>query len=271
MAEETTHKKRYLIGGDSGADIVIKDSSVSRRHCCLIVLPGGQYEIVDLGSTYGVFLYRNNDWEKVVGSSPVLPQDTIRVGRHEASIMDLLVRLQDPEKLTPATKDKVFISYRRADTEQAAGRLFDRLAAIFGSERIFFDTESIPGAVPFLDRIRSELEQSALVVALIGSNWVKPNRQTWLSKLGAEPEHDFVEVEIETAFGLMIPVIPVLVGSAEMPKASSLSPGLKRVTQLNAISLRSGRDFHNDVDALVATLSRFVKLPVIPPADPFKA
>jgi hypothetical protein len=37
----------------------------------------------------------------------------------------------------------VFISYRREDAGGAAGRLYDRLCAHFGSDRVFRDVDTI--------------------------------------------------------------------------------------------------------------------------------
>ena len=41
----------------------------------------------------------------------------------------------------------IFISYRREDSQELAGRLFDRLAQRFGKDRVFRDIDAIdPGA-----------------------------------------------------------------------------------------------------------------------------
>ena len=44
---------------------------------------------------------------------------------------------------------KVFVSYRREDSIDAAGRLYDRLTAQFGRESVFMDVDSIPFGVDF--------------------------------------------------------------------------------------------------------------------------
>ena len=40
---------------------------------------------------------------------------------------------------------RIFLSYRREDSGGHAGRLFDRLAAVFGEEHVFIDVELEPG------------------------------------------------------------------------------------------------------------------------------
>ena len=46
---------------------------------------------------------------------------------------------------------KLFINYRREDTAPYAGRLYDRLAAHFGEDRVFIDIDQIePGEDCFM-------------------------------------------------------------------------------------------------------------------------
>ena len=42
---------------------------------------------------------------------------------------------------------KIFLSYRRSDSEQISGRIFDRLSARFGESEVFFDANAIPAAL----------------------------------------------------------------------------------------------------------------------------
>lgn len=48
----------------------------------------------------------------------------------------------------------IFISYRREDTIAYAGRLYDRLSAHFGHERVFMDVDTLDLGVDFVDAIR---------------------------------------------------------------------------------------------------------------------
>ena len=41
---------------------------------------------------------------------------------------------------------KIFISYRREDSQSASDRLYDKLVGHFGPEDIFYDVDSIPEA-----------------------------------------------------------------------------------------------------------------------------
>jgi len=47
-------------------------------------------------------------------------------------------------------KGRIFISYRRIDSEAWAGRIYDRLAPHFGDGAIFMDVDDIPAGVDFV-------------------------------------------------------------------------------------------------------------------------
>jgi hypothetical protein len=47
---------------------------------------------------------------------------------------------------------KIFISYRRADSQQISGRIHDRLVSAFGKRNIFKDVDDIPPGMDFRER-----------------------------------------------------------------------------------------------------------------------
>ena len=44
---------------------------------------------------------------------------------------------------------------------------------------------------------------------------------------------------------------------AVMPSATTLAAAIKDISYLNAINVRSGRDFHADMNSVIATISRY--------------
>ncbi len=50
---------------------------------------------------------------------------------------------------------KIFISYRRVDTEHITGRIHDRLAPHFGRDNVFMDIDTIPFGVDFRQHLSS--------------------------------------------------------------------------------------------------------------------
>ena len=116
----------------------------------------------------------------------------------------------------------VFISYRRADSADIAGRLYDRLAAHFSEENVFKDVDSIPPGVDFRRHIERMISSCSVFLVLIGKNWLgTPEAISARSRL--EEARDYVRIEVETALNLNIPVVPVLVQGARIPSEEELA------------------------------------------------
>ena len=58
--------------------------------------------------------------------------------------------------MTTPQKGRIFISYRRVDSEGYAGRIYDRLAPHFGADAIFMDVDDIPAGVEFSEALDDE-------------------------------------------------------------------------------------------------------------------
>lgn len=147
---------------------------------------------------------------------------------------------------------RIFISYRRDDAGGHAGRLFDTLQRSF-PHPLFMDVEGIEGAQDFQDVIEREIEQSDVLLAVIGPNWAGARADGGPRRID-EPR-DFVRLEIETAVHAGIDVVPVLVWGASMPTAAELPRSLRGMARLNAVEL-SDRRWGADSAALVAVLRR---------------
>jgi hypothetical protein len=102
---------------------------------------------------------------------------------------------------------RITISYRRDDSLDITGRIFDRLAAHFGREAVFRDIDNIPAGVDFLKHIDIVLEQSDIILAIVGPRWIGPRSGQSRLASAADP----VRLEIETALRKEKPLIPVLV------------------------------------------------------------
>src|SRR5262245_43161066 len=149
----------------------------------------------------------------------------------------------------------VFISYRRSDSAAIAGRIRDRLADYYGADAIFIDIDSIPVGIDFRQQIQEAITKNDLVLAVIGPKWVGSK------KPGATRISDYkdpIRIEIETALNHGIPLIPVVVGGATMPKDSALPDSLQKLPFLNAAEVDDGRDFHQHVDRLIRAMDRLL-------------
>jgi hypothetical protein len=67
---------------------------------------------------------------------------------------------------------EVFIRYHRQDSSGHTGRLHDRLAAEFGSERIILDVEDIELGMDFAKQISDFVAGCDALLAVIGPQWL---------------------------------------------------------------------------------------------------
>jgi len=147
---------------------------------------------------------------------------------------------------------KVFISYRRSDTQMAAGRLRESLSSRFGHDAIFRDKDSIAGGTDWIDAIEQNLKQEAVVLVLIGRDWLAARNEAGARRL--DDPADWNRVEIEHSLRLARTVVPVLVDDAVMPRADDLPDSLKPLARTNAVKLRDD-DWDADVERLARVLA----------------
>ena len=93
--------------------------------------------------------------------------------------------------------------------------------------------------------IQRHVSQCEFFLAVIGRNWAT------VCDAGGTPRlmnpNDFVRLEIEAALAREIPVTPLLVDGAVMPREDQLPPSLHPLLYMNAATIRHGRDFEPDV------------------------
>jgi len=137
------------------------------------------------------------------------------------------------------SRQRIFISYRRDDTQWAAGRLSDSLSAYFGDERVFRDIDGIAGGADFGHVIEQSLGAADAVVVLIGRNWLSAMDDQGRRRL--DDPKDWVVQEVATALEKGVPVYPVLVDDAPMPRSEELPDILQALTRFNAIAVSDSR------------------------------
>src|SRR5258708_5794808 len=117
---------------------------------------------------------------------------------------------------------KVFISYRREDSADVSGRIYDRLCRPYGAENMFKDVDTIPLGVDFRKLITDSVSRCEVLLAVIGKQWLTVTSPAGKRRL--DDPGDFVRMEIEAALQRDIPIIPVLVQGTAMPGADILPP-----------------------------------------------
>ncbi len=144
---------------------------------------------------------------------------------------------------------KILISYRREDSIDVTGRIYDRLVKDFAPDAVFMDVDSIPYGVDFRTYLDEQVSQCEVFLAVIGRDWLRGKERKGRSRL--EDPGDFVRIEIESALKRRIPVIPVLVGGASVPPAQQLPASIQDLPYRHAVVIRPNPDFHRDMDRLV--------------------
>jgi hypothetical protein len=156
----------------------------------------------------------------------------------------------------------LFMSYRRADSMEVTGRIYDRLAECFGQQSVFRDIDSIPLGVPFKELLVQTLSRTDAALVIIGPAWLTVSNDHGRPRL-MDPV-DYVRLEVETALQTGHPVIPVIVSNASLPKETELPDAIRSLAQRNSISVRPDPDFHRDVDRLCFKIQEVLGLPSEP-------
>lgn len=129
----------------------------------------------------------------------------------------------------------IFLSYRREDAAPYARLLQHELRERFPDAQVFMDLDSIEPGVPFAKAIRGALESSAVLVALIGRQWLTMADGEGHRRL--DNPGDFVRLEVQTALERGVRVIPVLVDGVQALRQQELPLGLQELAELQALEL----------------------------------
>ena len=150
---------------------------------------------------------------------------------------------------------RIFISYRRADSQTITGRIYDRLEIAFGADAIFKDVDNIPPGVDFRRVIGDAIRECDVVLVIIGPEWLDIRDKQDNRRL--ENPDDFVRFEVETALNTdNVLTVPVLVKDTLAPDANDLLPSFRQLAFHNAVKIRNDPDFRRDCEWLIDYLGK---------------
>ena len=149
---------------------------------------------------------------------------------------------------------RVFVSYRRKDSGLAVDAIMLELERVYGRKNVFRDIGAIKPGDLFPEVIRRRMKESDAVLAVIGPNYLSAENADRLMR----PD-DSVRLELEMALARGTPVLPVTVEGARMPSKGQLPPTLATVADTNALEVRQGRSFQQDLGELVSELRRITR------------
>ena len=147
----------------------------------------------------------------------------------------------------------VFISYRRADTQDLAGRLADRLRATSGIKEVFLDVTGVAPGVNFVERIEAVLSRRPVCLVLLGHAWAGPRAAGGTPRI--MDAGDVVRLEVSRMLAAGLRIVPVLAGGAAMPPTACLPSDIAALASLNALPIRH-ESFERDLLALSDALLR---------------
>jgi hypothetical protein len=146
---------------------------------------------------------------------------------------------------------RVFITYRRADTAQAAGWLSNRLTGHFGRNNVVMDTDPAPYGGHLAHAIDASVATCDALVVLIGQHWLAVTGE------GLHDPDDYVRLALESALSRGTLVIPVTVDGARMPVNGELPPSLVSMAGQPAFEVGM-RSFDADTGQLMRVLDQSI-------------
>ena len=147
---------------------------------------------------------------------------------------------------------KLFISYRREDSQSTVSALCNRLEQAFGEESVFMDERAIALGADFIGTVGGAIYTSDAILVVIGPNWTSMRDARGKSRL--EDKEDPVRLEVGLALASRRYVVPVFVDGASMPSKREIPKDLHHMTTLNGFRLERGAGFDASVDELIQRL-----------------
>lgn len=131
----------------------------------------------------------------------------------------------------------IFINYRRGESLKDAQHLATLLEKHFRGRKIFLDVHGIDGGEHWLHTLERQVAQSDAMVSLISPGWADLKDEEGNRRL--DNPNDFVRFEIVQALVREIPILPVLVDGAKMPRNTQLPENLMELPRFQALPLRT--------------------------------
>jgi hypothetical protein len=158
-----------------------------------------------------------------------------------------------------STRRRVFVSYRRQDSQGTTGRLSDGLEHAFGKDTMFRDGRCDPSWNELRLRDRGGADGKRRRGRRDRPELAAPLAD--FRELAERWSVDYLRWELKTALARRIFTVPVLVDGASMPAEKDLPDELKALAILQAQDL-SDKDWEYDLGRLVELIRPRLRLPV---------
>jgi hypothetical protein len=143
---------------------------------------------------------------------------------------------------------RVFISYRREDSQDVSARIHRELSLTLGAKALFMDVDNLMAGQRFDKVLEKAMTECDVLLAVIGPRWLALQEER-----AGSAERDFVREEIAAALKREIPVIPVLVNNAQLPREQALPEDMRELVRHQKHDVRHehfGRDMAPLIEAI---------------------
>ncbi|MFC4126246.1 toll/interleukin-1 receptor domain-containing protein [Nocardia rhizosphaerae] len=147
---------------------------------------------------------------------------------------------------------RIFLNYRTIDSVYAVGQISKQMARHFGRVHVFRDQDSLSLGALYARRIRAALDESDVVVSVIGTHWLDARDKRGVRCI--DNERDWVRMELRIAFERGIPVVPVLLDDTMLPVPDSLPDDIRGLTLSQGWRIRH-QTLEDDIDGLIRRLT----------------
>lgn len=130
---------------------------------------------------------------------------------------------------------RLFISYRRSDSQQIVDQLESILIERLAGVEVFRDVGGIEPGDNWKKLISAKINTSDIMLVIIGPDWLTAKKS---GERRLYDSNDIVCYEIALAISKGVLMIPVLIKGALFPDANELPSNIRYLAQINAYTIR---------------------------------
>jgi|GEM_PF-3323004 len=152
---------------------------------------------------------------------------------------------------------KLFLSYRRSDSESITRRIHKALESHFGGGNVFIDADL--GAGDFLINVMAAINNADACIVVIGTGWLNATDPKTGERRLFQIK-DVVRREVEQALVRPLTVM-ILVQGASVPAKEALPETIDHLPKMNAFTVRDDEHLEADVTRIARKINQFLYPP----------
>jgi len=157
---------------------------------------------------------------------------------------------------------KVFLNYRRVDSQDSADRIFERLVEWVPRSNVLMDVDkrSITPGLPVRPQLERLVDSCDIMLVLIHNRWLAEFTQRSTGHESGD-SLDYVRVEIKAALDRkqLMPIVPILLGDTPAPRSTDLPLEIQSLMQRSAHKI-SRENFDADLAVLIRQMTSYFEV-----------